>query len=232
MQVFQYEHARPSVTVDCVVAGVDLSEEDLKVLLVQRGEEPYRGWWALPGGFVRMDETLEQAAARELDEESGLRDVYLEQLYTFGQPDRDPRDRVISVAYMALVNMEGRLPEATTDAVDAGWFSLDELPRLAFDHSTIIDMALERLRGKVTYQAVAFEFLPAKFTLTQLQRVIEIIVGSRMDKRNFRKKILSLGVLEPLDEIEKDVARRAARLYRFNRDRYNERLTQGLEFQI
>lgn len=179
-----------------------------------------------------MEETLEGAAARELDEEAGIRDVYLEQLYTFGQPDRDPRDRVISVAYMALVNMEGRLPEATTDAVDAGWFSLDELPRLAFDHPKIVDMALERLRGKITYQAIAFEFLPEKFTLTQLQRVIEIIVGSQMDKRNFRKKILSLGVLEPLDEIEKDVARRAARLYRFNRDRYNERLTQGLDFQI
>lgn len=205
-----YEYPRPSLTVDCVVFGLD--DEDLKVLLVQRDLPPFEGRWALPGGFVHMDETLEEAAKRELREETGLSDVYLEQLYTFGDLDRDPRERVVTVAYYALVNLRDHRVQAATDARSAAWFAVDNCAKLAFDHARILRMALERLRGKVRYQPIGFELLPPKFTLRQLQHLYEKILGRSLDKRNFRKKILGMGILVELDEIEKDVAHRAARL--------------------
>lgn len=227
---FSYEYPHPAVTVDCVVFGLD--EEDLKVLLIQRDAEPFRGKWALPGGFVRIDESLEEAARRELQEETGLSRVYLEQLYTFGEVDRDPRERVISVAWYALVKLADQRVKAATDARDAAWFSAWDPPALAFDHEEILEMALQRLKGKVRYQPIGFELLPPKFTLSQLQRMYETLLERPLDKRNFRKKILSMGLLEELDEVEQDVAHRAARLYRFDRKAYQRMQKDGFNFEI
>lgn len=223
-------HRKPSVTVDCVVFGLD--EEDLKIILIERGGEPFKGRWALPGGFIQMEESLEQAAMRELKEETGVSNVYLEQLFTFGEPDRDPRDRVISVAYYALVNLRDHAIKAATDARSAAWFSVDDIPKLAFDHNRILDMALKRLRGKVRYEPVGFELLPQKFTLTQLQRMYEKILEQKIDKRNFRKKILSMNLLNELDEVQMDVAHRAARLYRFDEKKYRQLKEKGFNFEI
>ncbi len=225
-----YAHPRAALTVDCVVFGLD--DEDLKVLLIQRDLEPFAGRWALPGGFVRGDETLDQAALRELSEETGVSRVYLEQLYTFGDPSRDPRERVVSVAYYALVRLSDHRVQAATDARSAAWYAVGDLPALAFDHRRILDLALARLQGKVRYQPIGFELLPAKFSLTRLQRLYEIILERVLDKRNFRKKVLSLGILAELDEVERDVARRPARLYRFDERAYRQKSKDGLHFEI
>lgn len=225
-----HRHPRPALTVDCVVFGLD--EANLKVLLIQRGLEPFRRKWALPGGFVHVDEDLDQAAMRELREETGLDRVFLEQLRAFGAPERDPRERVVTVAYYALVKLLDHRVQAATDARDAGWFAIDELPPLAFDHSEIVAAALARLRDKVRYQPIGFELLPPKFTLSQLQHLYEVVLERPLDKRNFRKKVLSFELLEQLDEVEQDVAHRAARLYRFDERRYKKLAKQGLTFEI
>lgn len=225
-----YEYPRPALTVDCVVFGLD--EDELEVMLIRRGLEPFAGRWALPGGFVHIDETLEEAARRELEEETGLRKVYLEQLFTFGAIDRDPRERVVTVAYYALVKLSDHKVRAATDATDAAWFSLSDLPELAFDHAQILEVALERLKSKVRYQPIGFELLPKKFTLTQLQRMYEIILDRPLDKRNFRKKILGMDLLIELDEVQKDVAHRAARLYKFDDRHYRKLVKQGFSFEI
>jgi 8-oxo-dGTP diphosphatase len=216
------------VTVDCAVFGLD--DAGLKILLVQRGVEPFKGRWALPGGFVRMDESLEEGARRELKEEAGLSQVFLEQLYTFGAPDRDPRGRVITVAYYALVKLSAL--KATTDASDAAWFLIGDTPRLAFDHDEIVRAALQRLRGKVRYQPIGFELLPPRFTLTQVQQLYEAVLERPLDKRNFRKKVLSLGFLVETDELEQDVAHRAARLYRFDRKQYEQLEKKGFNIEL
>jgi 8-oxo-dGTP diphosphatase len=202
------------------------------VLLIRRDREPFAGQWALPGGFVEVDETLEAAAMRELVEETGVENVYLEQLYTFGEVDRDPRERVVSVAYYALVKLSDHRIQAATDAREAAWFSIGQIPSLAFDHQKILATAHERLRGKVRYQPLGFELLPEKFTLRQLQRLYETILDRSLDKRNFRKKILGMGLLKELDEVETDVAHRAARLYRFDKRKYERLTRQGFDFEI
>ena len=231
--MFTYEHPRPSLTVDCVVFGFDAAREaDLKVLLIQRAIEPFRNWWALPGGFVRAGESLESAARRELKEETGLTDLYLEQLYSFGEPDRDPRGWTISVAYYALVALAGRPLTATADASSVAWFSVAELPSLAFDHREIVTLAVKRLQAKVRYQPVGFELLPEKFTLSQLQHLYESVLERQLDKRNFRKKILAMDVLKETDEIEQDVAHRAARLYRFDEGKYQKHVKRGFNFEL
>ena len=227
---FTYTYARPALTVDCVVFGLD--EEDLKVLLIQRDLEPFAGRWALPGGFVHLDETLDEAARRELQEETGLQRFFLEQLYSFGELKRDPRERVVTVAYYALVRLSDHQVRAATDARNAAWFGIDDLPALAFDHATVLDLALKRLQAKVRYQPIGFELLPPKFSLTQLQRMYEIILERPLDKRNFRKKILSLDILQDLDEVEQDVAHRAARLYRFDERMYRQQVKDGFNFEI
>ncbi|MEL6545111.1 MAG: NUDIX domain-containing protein [Myxococcota bacterium] len=216
------------LTVDCVVFGLD--DTHLKVLLIQRKNAPFAGDWALPGGFVRPGEDLEEAARRELEEETGVRDVFLEQLYTFGATERDPRDRVVSVAYYALAKL--RELHASTDASDARWFEVRSAPTLAFDHDQILRVAQERLRGKVRYQPIGFELLPTKFTLSELQKLYETVLERDLDKRNFRKKILAMGLLDELDERQKAVAHRAARLYRFNKRKYRELLGQGFNFEL
>jgi 8-oxo-dGTP diphosphatase len=218
------------LTVDCVVFAVQ--RERLEVLLIRRALEPFAASWALPGGFVDMDEDLEAAARRELEEETGLRDLFLEQLYTFGRPDRDPRGRVVSVAYYALANLAGRRVQASSDAGAAEWFAVDALPTLAFDHSEILACALERLRGKVRYAPLGFELLPRRFTLTQLQRLYEIILGRDLDKRNFRRKIHGMGLLVDTGEMQRGRAHRAARLYRFDRRRYRQLERDGFSFWV
>lgn len=227
---FTYEYARPALTTDCVVFGLD--DDDLKIMLIQRGLEPYLGQWALPGGFARVGESLEETARRELEEETGLKDVFLEQLYSFSTPDRDPREHVVTVAYFALVNLDEHKVEASTDADNAAWFSIDDIPKLAFDHDQILEVAYERLKGKIRYQPIGFELLPSKFPLRSLQGMYEKILDRPLDKRNFRKKILSMGILEELDEIETDVSHRAARLYRFAKEKYDNLVKQGFNFEI
>ncbi len=227
---YSYEYPRPALTVDCVVFAYD--EGELRVLLIKRGEEPFLGAWALPGGFVHMDEDLDTAAARELEEETGVKKVFLEQLYTFGAVDRDPRGRVVTVAYYALVKLTNYKLHASTDASDAAWFSVHDLPSLAFDHQYIFDVAFKRLQAKITYEPIGFELLPNKFTLTQLQRLYETILEREIDKRNFRKRLLAMDIVEELDEVEQDVAHRAARLYRFDRSSYKRYLKEGFEFNL
>jgi 8-oxo-dGTP diphosphatase len=227
---FTYKYARAALAVDCVVFGLD--DEDLKILLIRRDLEPFAGRWAFPGGFVRVDETVDDAARRELGEETGLSRVFLEQLHTYGALDRDPRERVVSVAYYALVNLSDHRVKAATDAREAAWFAVADMPRLAFDHEEIAAAALERLRRNVRYRPLGFELLPQKFTLTMLQRLYEKILEKPLDKRNFRKKVLAMGLLEELDEVEQDVAHRAARLYRFDKKRYRELEKEGVDFEV
>lgn len=225
-----YQYERPALTTDCVVFGLD--EDDLKILLIQRDIAPFEGEWALPGGFIRVGESLDDCARRELEEETGLKNIFLEQLYSYGEPDRDPREHVVTIAYYALVNLIEHAPKAATDARNAAWFALDDLPELAFDHDLILAKALERLRGKVRYQPIGFELLPEKFTLSQLQSLYEIILETKIDKRNFRKKVIKLGILIETGEVEQDVAHRAARLYRFDQKHYQKLIQQGIHFEI
>jgi 8-oxo-dGTP diphosphatase len=230
--MYQYEHPRPALTVDCVVFGLDADSADLKVMLIRRGLEPFKGQWAIPGGFVHVDETLDEAARRELREETGITNLYLEQLYTFGALDRDPRERVVTVAYYALVRMTDHQVQAATDAADAAWFSVHDVPSLAFDHDEIFSMALQRLRGKVRYVPIGFELLPEKFTLTQLQHVYEAVLDTELDKRNFRRKVQRTGLVLETGEVQKDVAHRAAQLYRFDKQKYRELEKSGFNFEI
>lgn len=234
---YRYEYERPALTVDCVVfglnfGGADDGENTLDVLLVERKLPPFEGAWALPGGFAQRDETLEAAARRELSEETNVGDVFLEQLYTFGDPGRDPRGWTVTVAYYALVASKQHQVRGGSDATRAGWFPVRALPRLAFDHAAIIDAAWQRLKGKVRYAPIGFELLPRKFTISQLQKLYETILERPLDNRNFRKKILGMDVLRELDEWQSGVAHRAARLYRFDERKYRQLTKQGFNFEL
>lgn len=225
-----YEYPRPALTVDVVVFGYQ--EAGLSLLLIKRGIEPFKDQWALPGGFVRVDESLEDAARRELREEAGVSDVYLEQLYTFGDLNRDPRERVVTVAYFALVKPTAYQVTASTDAQSARWFMLDKLPKLAFDHQRIVATARSRMKNKLRYEPIGFELLPEAFTLTQLQALYETVLDESLDKRNFRKKILSLGILKELNKKLSHVPYRAPALYQFNTKKYRTLVNEGLKFEI
>ena len=227
---FTYQYPRPAVTVDCVVFGLDAGT--LKILLIERNSPPFVGCWALPGGFVDQNETLDAAARRELEEETGLRDVFLEQLYSFGDPGRDPRGHTVSVAYYALVRQDRHTPQAATDASDAAWFPADKLPRLAFDHDRIVQTAVARLQGKVRYQPIGFELLARKFTLTELQSLYEAVLERSLDKRNFRKKILAMDLLVETEEKQQGVAHRAPQLYRFDAAKYRMLTRKGFNFEL
>ncbi len=212
---YTYEYPRPAVTVDIIL--FTFRKNNLKVLLVKRSRPPFADKWALPGGFVQMNEDLHEAALRELEEETGVRDVYVEQLYTFGAPDRDPRGRVITVAYYALLSADqaaSHTLRATTDTSDARWWSIYSLPELAFDHERILGYALQRLRWKLEWTALGFLLLPSEFTLSELQRVYETVLREPLDKRNFRRKILDLGIIEETGNIVRG-EHRPAKLYRF-----------------
>ncbi len=207
-----YEYPHPTVTTDVVVFTI--RERRLKLLLIERGAEPFRGMWALPGGFLDIEEDLEACAMRELEEETGVSGVYLEQLYTFGKPDRDPRERVISIAYYALIPSDRLEVKAASDASDANWFALDEMPELAFDHNEIIKQAHRRLVAKLDYSTIAFQFMAETFTLSELQAVYEILLDEDLDKRNFRKWILALEQVEETGELRRTGNHRPARMYR------------------
>ncbi len=208
---------KPQVTTDMVVFTI--ASHRLQILLIKRGTKPFKGMWALPGGRVNKGEPLEQTASRELKEETGVKNIFLEQLYTFGRPDRDPRGRVISVAYFALINQQPKL-QATTDAVAAKWFFIRKLPKLAFDHQEIVNYALKRLRWKLEYTNIARNLLPANFSLSQLQDVYEIILNKNIDKRNFRRKILSLNLIKPVRQLKKKVPFRPPKLWTFRTDKH------------
>jgi 8-oxo-dGTP diphosphatase len=214
--MYTYEYPRPALSVDIVAFSVQ--NKKLAVLLIQRATDPFMGMWALPGGFVHIDEDIETAAERELAEETGLRGAYLEQLYTYGNPDRDPRGRVVSVAHFSLIpSNEPIHPNRDSDTAKACWYAPEQLPPLAFDHAEIIAYALRRLRYKLEYTAVGFQLLPETFTLTQLQQTYEIILGEALDKRNFRRRILEAGVIEATPHKRSDGGR-PARLYRYRDD--------------
>lgn len=228
--LFQYEYERPALATDCAIFGFDGGE--LKLLLLKREKEPFENTWALPGGFVYMDETAEAAAKRILLEKAGIKEVFIEQLYTFSGIDRDPRERVVSVSHFALVNKSQFELIAGRDTIQAAWHPISELPELGFDHGEIVALAIERLKGKMRYQPIGFELLDAKFTLSQLQLLYEAILQAPIDKRNFRKKILGMGLLKQLEEKEQNVPRKAAYYYSFDKLQYEELMKKGLHFEV
>lgn len=251
-KTYAYKYPMPCVTTDVILIGYDVEENDLRLLLIKRKVKPFADHWALPGGHIAMDETLEETALRELQEETGIApsDVHLEQVYTFGNPGRDPRGRYITVAYMALVNL-ANFPNAKagSDAKETLWASIEgsvsqidgqtlvrgknKIPHdsIAFDHGKIIQMAIERLKSKIVYQPVVFSLLPKEFTLTTLQKAYETILDRPLDKRNFRKKILAMGILKPC-KIEKGTAHRPAKLYQFDGKEFWAKKENGFFFEL
>jgi 8-oxo-dGTP diphosphatase len=212
-ETFSYPYPHPAVTTDVVVFTI--LEGRLSILLVKRANPPFAGNWALPGGFLDIDEDLDACAARELEEETGVGGLYLEQLYTFGATHRDPRERVISVTYYALVPQDAlATPRAASDAADVGWHAFEALPELAFDHAEIVQMAHRRLVAKLDYSTIAFGFMPKTFTLSELQCVYETLLHQPLDKRNFRKRMLSLGLIEETGRMRRNGKHRPAREYR------------------
>ena len=218
------------LTVDSVVFGYQNAE--LFILLIKRKYAPYKNDWALPGGFVLYNESLEDAVYRELKEETGIEVNYLEQLYTFGNLDRDPRGHVVSTSYFALVSPKSFTLNPTTDAVEAEWFSTKDLPKLAFDHKKIISLAMKRLQSKVIYEPLGFELLNKKFPFSDLEKLYTTILGRSIDRRNFRKKFLSLNVLDELKEKVSLGAGRPANLFKFNPERYKKLKEEGIIFEI
>ncbi|WP_299161342.1 NUDIX domain-containing protein [uncultured Tenacibaculum sp.] len=218
------------VAVDAVVFGYE--QKELSVLLIKRGVEPFKGSWALPGGLVLENESLEDAVQRELQEETGVTIDYLEQLYTFGIPGRDPRNRVVSVTYFALVSPNNFKISADTDADEVQWFSINELPELAFDHDKILSIALKRLKSKINYQPIGFELLKKEFPFSDLEHLYQTILNRKIDRRNFRKKILSFGILTETDKIHQPSSGRPAKLFKFNAQKYKELQKSGFHFEI
>ena len=225
---YSYKYPHPSVTTDCVIFGFDGGK--LKVLLVERGLEPYKGRWAFPGGFVKMDESCEEGALRELEEETALKGTYVQQFHTYSDPNRDPRERVITVAFFALVRIQE--VEAGDDANKAQWFAIDEVPQLAFDHDVILRDALKRLRERIHFQPIGFELLPEKFTMRQLQNLYEAILDVHFDRGNFSKKLLHFNILPPLEETVRPTPKREARLYRFNKESYDDLKQKGFRLEF
>ncbi len=209
---FCYAYPHPAITTDVVL--FTLRDRALCLLLIERRHPPFQGMWALPGGFLEIDEELEQCAVRELREETGIEGVYLEQLYTFGAPERDPRERIVSVTYFALTRSDSLNPRAASDAARVAWFPIARLPELAFDHAAIVELAHQRLVAKLHYSTIAFQLLPACFTLSQLQAVYEILLDEKQDKRNFRKTMLARGILQETGEFARSGNHRPAKTYR------------------
>jgi 8-oxo-dGTP diphosphatase len=221
------------LAVDAIVFGYS-KESGVSVLLIKRKYSPHKGEWAIPGGFVKNAESLEYAVERELMEETGVKINYLEQLYTFGKPDRDPRKRVVAVAYFGLVkSSQFQKLLASTDAEEAKWFNINTLPDLAFDHQDILNLAIDRIRAKIKYQPIGFELLDSKFPFSDLEQLYSTLLGRAIDRRNFKKKVMSLGILEKLDEKVKITgAGRPGNLFKFNKKRYKELLASGMHFEI
>ena len=223
-----YKYPHPAVAADCVIFGYD--GINIKVLLIQRGIEPYKGRWAFPGGFMNINETAEEAARRELEEETGLKDVTVEQFYTFTDVERDPRERVLSIAHYALV----RLSEVKggDDADNAQWFAYNEIPSLAFDHERILRMAMDKLKERICFEPIGFELLPETFKMSELQNLYEAILGIKFDRRNFYNKMNKLGILTEVEERAKDASRRTPIMYRFNAEKYAELKSKGFRLEF
>lgn len=219
------------LAVDAVVFGYDPAE-GISVLLIRRKYDPFQGCWALPGGLVLENESLEQAVERELEEETGVKVDYLEQLYTFGEVERDPRNRVVAVAYYGLVNKSDFHLYASTDAEDASWFHWDELPELSFDHAEILKKGIERLRGKIKYEPIGFELLDGKFPFSDLHKLYEAVLGEALDRRNFKKKFLQLGILTELEEKISQGKGRPGSLFQFDKSAYFLLKEKGMTFEI
>jgi len=227
-QRFCYKYPHPAVTADCVIFGFD--GVSIKVLLIQRGIEPFKGQWAFPGGFMTIDESIEECAKRKLEEETGLKNASVEQFYTFSDVNRDPRERVITVAHYALV----RLSEVKggDDAASACWFSMDEVPSLAFDHDRILRMAVNRLKERICFEPIGFELLPEVFTMTELQNLYEAILEVKFDRRNFYNKMLKLGILSEAEPRSANASRRIPTKYRFNAEKYAELKQKGFRLEF
>jgi 8-oxo-dGTP diphosphatase len=220
------------LTVDAVVFGYDPSD-GLSVILIKRKIQPFQGMWALPGGFVLEGESLEQAVERELKEETGIEVNYLEQLYTFGDPNRDPRSQIVTVAYYGLIRRSNFELYAATDAEEAHWFNINDLPNLAFDHQKILEYAIQRLRNKISYEPIGFELLDEKFSFPELHKLYSTLYGKTIDRRNFRKKFLQLGILEELNErAEMEGRGRPGFLYKFLPEKYFALKKEGMVFEI
>ena len=223
-----YKYPHPAVTTDCVIFGFDGSE--LQVLLIERGIEPFKGKWAFPGGFLNMDETAGEGAMRELKEETGLENAYIEQFNTYSDPGRDPRERVITIAHYALVRIQE--VKGGDDAAKAQWFPIDEVPQLAFDHDKILRDAMRKLRERIHFEPIGFELLPEKFTMRELQILYESILGVKFDRRNFAKKMMHYELLNQLDETVRPTAKRDALLYSFNKDNYELFKKKGFQLEF
>jgi 8-oxo-dGTP diphosphatase len=218
------------LSVDAVVFGYE--KGTILILLIKRKYEPFKGKWAIPGGFVLNNESLEEAVERELKEETGIKISYLEQLYTFGKPNRDPRARVVSIAYFSLIRPNAFKISASTDAEQVQWFNIRELPELSFDHNEILKSAIERLQSKITYEPIGFELLDKKFPFSDLEKLYTTLLGREIDRRNFRKKIVGLNVLDELDEKVSKGSGRPANLFQFNQKRYFQLKKEGIIFEI
>ena len=223
-----YKYPHPAVTTDCVIFGFDGSE--LQVLLIERGIEPFKGKWAFPGGFLNMDETAGEGALRELKEETGLENAYIEQFNTYSDPGRDPRERVITIAHYALVRIQE--VKGGDDAAKAQWFPIDEVPQLAFDHDKILRDAMRKLRERIHFEPIGFELLPEKFTMRDLQILYESILGVTFDRRNFAKKMMHYELLNQLDETVRPTAKRDALLYSFNKENYELFKKKGFQLEF
>ena len=223
-----YKYPHPAVTADCVIFGFD--GVAIKVLLIQRGIEPYKDKWAFPGGFMQIDETVEECAKRELEEETGLKTTSVEQFHTFSDVNRDPRERVITVAHYALVRLEE--VKGGDDAMSAQWFAMNEIPSLAFDHDRILRMAVNRLKERICFEPIGFELLPEIFTMSALQNLYEAILEMKFDRRNFYNKMLKLGILSEAEERPKNASRRTPIKYRFNAKKYAELKQKGFRLEF
>lgn len=225
---YHYKYPHPSVTTDCVIFGFDGTK--LKVLLIERGLEPYKGRWAFPGGFMKMDESAEEGALRELEEETGLKGAYIKQFHTFTDPSRDPRERVITIAYYALVRIQD--VKGGDDAAKAKWFDLDDVPSLAFDHDRILRKAMQELRRQIYFEPIGFELLPEQFSMSALQHLYEAILDVKFDRRNFSKKMLHLGLIDLLEEKAKNPLAKDTCLYTFNKTMYDEMKQKGFRLEF
>jgi ADP-ribose pyrophosphatase YjhB (NUDIX family) len=224
-------YIRYLVAVDCIVFGYDIIEKELKLLLIKRSFDPMKGSWSLPGGFVEVNESLDEAAGRILRKYTGLEKIYLKQSHSYGETDRDPGARVISTAYCALIAIRD-INRELAEKTEAHWRSIARLPDLIFDHSLMVQRALSDLQDQIKIKPVGFELLPGKFTLVQLQDLYEAIYRINIDKRNFRKKILSMGILEKMDEKEKETSKKGAYYYKFNKERYEKLARNGFYFNL
>lgn len=227
--MYTYKYPHPAVTTDCII--FTFTDSRLKVLLIRRGLEPYKGCWALPGGFIKPEESADQCAMRELREETSLTVSHMRQFHTFSAPDRDPRERVITIAYYALIPHSEVM--GGDDAAEADWFEVKDLPDLAFDHEEILRKALEDLRRRIHFEPVGFELLPEKFTMRSLQSLYEELLGVEFDRRNFHNKMLHLGLIEEIPEEQVfESPRRPARLYRFRPEVYHELKRSGFRTEF